>query len=97
MPVLVKDDVIDAPPEGKSQTSHRKFINGDLPVGCERGNKWRRVFIPTYIAYVTGYMDAWFVEDDDAIAAMQVIWEVTYLNTNLSKHSIQVNDAVSQL
>ena len=93
VPVKTEDVDMDAPQEAKSCVAH-KFINGDLPVGCEKGNKWRRTFIPTYIAFVASHTDPWSVDDDEAVTAMQLSWNAVYLNTTLMPQVVRVDDAI---
>ena len=78
--------------EGKSAAG-KKFVNKQLPVGCERANKWCHVFIPTYVNYVAGYKDPWFVDDDDAINAMQHAWDHIFDSDGIA-HVVEVNDTV---
>ncbi|MGH7238924.1 MAG: hypothetical protein ACREHG_02540 [Candidatus Saccharimonadales bacterium] len=79
------------------RSNSRKFINGDLPVGCEKGNAWRRNYIPTYITLVAASEDPWFVEDEHAVEQMQEAWDVIYLNGTTGDnipHTVELNQAV---
>jgi hypothetical protein len=86
--------------EKKSQitTGTRKFVNKDLPAGYDAGNMWRRAYIPTYISFVAGYKDPWFVEDAHAVIGMQEVWDRIYINnSNITQkipHTIVLNQAV---
>jgi hypothetical protein len=80
-------------PEERKPPANKKFVNKQLPAGCEKGNRWRRVFIPTYISYVAGYKDPWFVDDDDAVDAMQHIWDRVFSSDGIV-HVVEVNDSV---
>jgi hypothetical protein len=91
IPIKVEDVNMAEPQENKSAVStYRRFVNSDLPIGCEKGNKWRRTFIPSYITYVASYSDPWIVDDSDAVISMECAWEATYREE--IPHSIQVND-----
>jgi hypothetical protein len=61
-----------------------KFNNSHLPAGCQDGNRWRRVFVPTYIGFVAGYRDPWTVNDKNAVAIMQAIWNKVYENPRIA-------------
>jgi hypothetical protein len=55
------------------------------------------VFIPTYVNFVAAYKDPWFVNDEDALNAMQEVWDVVFLNRSSSEdipHVIELNMAV---
>jgi hypothetical protein len=70
-----------------------KFNNSHLPSGCQDGNRWRRIFVPTYITFVAGYDNPWSVTDDDAVPAMQAIWNKVYDNPKIT-HKIEAQQAV---
>jgi hypothetical protein len=59
-------------------TKSWKPKNEDLPEGATFNNIWRRVFIPTYMVYVASSEDPWSVNDEDAVAKMQLIWDAVY-------------------
>jgi hypothetical protein len=67
-------------PVERINTSRRvqKFRNKDLPPECHIGNAWRRAFIPSYIRYVASLKNPWVINDDDAVGAMKLIWDVIY-------------------
>jgi hypothetical protein len=69
-----------------------KFKNENLPEGATANNMWRRVFIPTYITYIASSEDPWVVDDDDALASMQIIWKAVYAQK--LTHIITLNGAV---
>jgi hypothetical protein len=56
------------------------YTNRDLPPGSQDANVWHRVFIPTYIVFVANYSDPWSVKDEDALVALQHVWNTVYLN-----------------
>jgi hypothetical protein len=84
---------------GSVQVGQKKFVNGHLPEGCERGNQWQRVFIPTYIHFVASCTDPWSVSDDNAIKAMLNIWDAIFVDSDGKyggsiPHVVEVNEAV---
>ncbi|KIM64471.1 hypothetical protein SCLCIDRAFT_114970, partial [Scleroderma citrinum Foug A] len=70
--------------EGAPSTQHGgngasgKFINCDLPTGCQDRNLWRGVFIPSLAHWCGGYVDPWTIESLDLQDRMQVIWDEEY-------------------
>jgi hypothetical protein len=70
-----------------------KFNNSHLPPGCQDANRWRCVYVPTYITFVAAYQNPWTVADHDAIRAMQTIWDHLYKNPKIA-HKIQAQQAV---
>jgi hypothetical protein len=92
--VGAEDVDMDALLEVKLRVAAWKFINSDLPVGCDKGNKWRRAFVPTYISFVASHIDPWSVDDDEAVSAMQLSWNMVYLHAPIRPQVVQVNDAI---
>jgi len=78
-------------PKAESRKA-RKYSNDDLPNGCQDGGVWRRNMVPTYAQFVASYEDPWVVQDDNAVAAMQVAWDAIY--GRRVRHTIEVQDAV---
>ena len=84
---------------GKPRMPLRKtFKNGDLPDGCQTGDAWRHAFVPTYLWWVATRLDPWCLDDDEAIEAMQAIWDTIY-DTKDTKivHVVTLNDAVCSI
>jgi hypothetical protein len=69
-----------------------KFKNENILEGATVNNMWRRIFIPTYIMYIASSEDPWVVDDDDALASMQIIWKAVYAPK--LTHIITLNEAV---
>ncbi|KAG2158763.1 uncharacterized protein EDB93DRAFT_1100386 [Suillus bovinus] len=101
----VKKEPIDAP-EKKATTAEKKattgevlrvkYKNSDLPAGCQDGNTWRGLLIPT-ITHAAGGDDVhpWLVEDDALILILTKAWKTVYVkNLTLIDHSIVPGDAV---
>jgi hypothetical protein len=80
------------PPAKQGKGDAQKFTNKALPDGCQDGNRWRRIFIPTYIHFVADCENPWSVNSDKAVAAMQKIWNTVYGKS--IPHTVQVNQAV---
>ena len=55
-----------------------KYSNVDLSAGCQEQNIWRGKLIPTYIQYMSGNDTVWEMEDGDAAAILQAIWDYLY-------------------
>lgn len=55
-----------------------KFTNASLPEGCLDEHVWRRVVVPTYLQYAASCDDPWVISDENAIKAMQKIWNTIY-------------------
>lgn len=68
------------PPPKRSTGQKAKFTNADLPTGTLDGGVWRRIFLPTYLQYLSSQEieDAWAMDDDEAASIMQKIWDYTY-------------------
>jgi hypothetical protein len=49
-----------------------------LPEGSTENNRFRAVFITTYICWVAQYPDPWRIENEEAVNAMQKIWAAVY-------------------
>ncbi|KAG2150699.1 uncharacterized protein EDB93DRAFT_1103403 [Suillus bovinus] len=86
-------------PQSKSITSRRdgsganhRYQNDDLPEGCQDGNTWRRVFIPTVAHWAGGEVEPWGPEDEDLRDAMQEIWN--YIYRGKIRHEISRSGAV---
>jgi hypothetical protein len=92
--VGAEDVDMDALLEVKLRVAAWKFINSDLPVGCDKGNKWRRAFVPTYISFVASHIDPWSVDDDEAVLAMQLSWNMVYLHVPIQYVWIQANQHI---
>ena len=60
------------------------YTNRDLPAGALDRNMWRCVFISTYSVYVANYPNPWSVDDEDAVVALQHIWNAVYTNRKLA-------------
>jgi hypothetical protein len=82
---------IKAEPQGASRTQV-KWTNAHLPQGCQDVNRWRRVFVPTYIRFVASYDNPWTVRDEDSVSAMQAIWNKVY--GSKIEHEIVAQQAV---
>ena len=97
MPVKIEDDV--PAQQSNQQVGRKKFVNGDLPEGCEKRNRWRRVFIPSYIHFIASYSDPWSMNDDDIIEAMQSTWDEVFVDSidkygECIPHVVEINEAV---
>jgi hypothetical protein len=94
--VIDENATIEGPSESESHPNSR-FVNANLPTGCNKANAWRRNYIPTYTAFVAAYRDPWVVEDEDAIAAMQLAWNAVFINRISGEdipHTVTLNQAV---
>ncbi|KAG0701314.1 hypothetical protein DFH29DRAFT_1000379 [Suillus ampliporus] len=101
----VKKEPIDAPEKKATAVEKKvttgevlrvKYKNSDLPAGCQDGNAWCGLLIPT-IAHAAGGDDVhpWLVEDDALILILTKAWETVYAkNLTLIDHSIVPGDAV---
>jgi hypothetical protein len=69
-----------------------KFKNCDLPPGATTGNVWRRNVVPTFIRFSASQPDAWAIKDDDALKAMQLIWDKIY--GGRIPHTMVIDDSV---
>jgi hypothetical protein len=96
MPLKVEDIDIESLKESKTRVGQKKFVNSQLPMGCGTGNRWRRIFVPTYVAYVAGSKDPWFMDEDAAVVAMQHIWDKIFVDVDTGSipHVVQINEAV---
>jgi hypothetical protein len=76
--------------------SGSRWTNANLPPGCQRDNAWRRIYVTTFAGFVAGYRDPWIVNDEDAIKAMQKIWDKCFLNNSHPDihHRVTLNDPV---
>ena len=58
----------------RSQATKKIFKNRDLPEGCTIGDRWRHAFIMTYIWWAAQQCDPWNMNNDEAILALQRIF-----------------------
>ena len=86
-----EEEVVELLNHTKSSTSS-KFTNHDLPPGCQDGNVWCGVFIPSVTHWCGGDVDPWTIEPGDLCDAMQIIWDKVYHNT--VDHYITLKGAV---
>ena len=56
----------------------QKLNNKHLPEGCQDDLKWRRRYVPTYLRFLSSYPKVWTIADNEAVKAMQKIWNVIY-------------------
>ena len=76
----------------QSQAMKKIFKNRDLPEGCTIGDCWCRAFIMTYIWWAAQQHDPWNMNDDEAVLALQWIFNTIY---DMSvTYTIMVNDAI---
>ncbi|KAG2060927.1 hypothetical protein BDR06DRAFT_966752 [Suillus hirtellus] len=54
------------------------YQNDDLPKGCQDGNTWCQVFIPTVAHWTSGEAEPWGPEDDNLRDTMQEMWNYIY-------------------
>jgi hypothetical protein len=90
--VKIEEQIPQQSKAGRGSRERAKFRNEDLPAGCQDQGRWRKIFIPTYITYLSGYKDGWVVGDTDAVNALQKIWKAVYRDE--IPYTIEVNDAV---
>lgn len=76
---IVKIEATSPPPKCKTGRKD-KFTNSDLPIGTLDAGAWRRIFIPSYLQYLSSreIEDAWAIDDDEAASIMQKVWDYTY-------------------
>ncbi|KAG2741643.1 hypothetical protein P692DRAFT_20686872, partial [Suillus brevipes Sb2] len=78
------------------EASRTKYKNSDLPAGCQDGNAWCGLLIPT-IAHAAGgdNIHPWLIEDDALIFILTKAWKVVYAGKpSLVNCSIAPGDAV---
>ena len=74
---------------------NNRYQNDDLPDGCQDGNMWRRVFIPTVAHWSGGEVEPWGPDDDELRDVMQDIWDDIY--EDKVKHTILRSGAVMKV
>ena len=58
---------------------HRiKNTNSGLPRGVDDNDDWYKKFIPTYNKWLGTRVKPWVIDEDESIAALQVIWKAVY-------------------
>ena len=74
-----------------------KYMNADLPPGCQDNGVWHCVFIPTFLQYLGSRdsKDAWSMVDEETVPVLQKIWDYTYGAKIL--HKIVIHGAVFSL
>ncbi|KAI6146649.1 hypothetical protein BKA82DRAFT_9545 [Pisolithus tinctorius] len=72
-----EDGVIKLPNCPRNNMSS-KFTNQDLPPGCQDGNVWHSIYIPSLAHWCGGYVNPWTIEAGDLQDAMQMIWDEVY-------------------
>ena len=81
-------------PKPVSRRAGTRWTTDDLPEGATDENRWRKVFIPTFIHYVAQQNDAWGVRDEVVKPALQVLWDAIYPDI---EHKVKVDGAVFYL
>jgi hypothetical protein len=90
---MVKTEDIVVPMKVKLEKGRaQKFNNKDLPEGCQDQLKWRRRYVPTYLRFLSSYTKVWTISDNDAVTAMQKIWDDIY--GDQIPYNVNVNSAV---
>ncbi|KAI6003230.1 hypothetical protein F5J12DRAFT_893857 [Pisolithus orientalis] len=72
-----EDGVIELPNCPRNNASS-KFTDQDLPPGCQDGNVWHGIYIPSLAHWCGGYVNPWTIEAGDLQDAMQIIWDEVY-------------------
>jgi hypothetical protein len=90
--VKIEDQIPQQSKAGCGSWERAKFKNEDLPAGCQDEGRWHKIFIPTYIIYLSSYKNGWVVGDMDAVNALQKNWKAVYRDE--IPYTIEVNDAV---
>jgi hypothetical protein len=76
---MVKTEDIVVPMKVKLEKGRaQKFNNKHLPEGCQGQFKWCRHYVPTYLWFLSSYPKVWAIPDNDAVKAMQKIWDDIY-------------------
>ncbi len=60
----------------------------NLPIGATEGNKWRKIFVPTFGAYIGTKHAPWEVSDKGSLEALQSCWNHVYQSTTAAEHKI---------
>ena len=60
------------------KVTHKRKEAIPLPEGSTDNNRFRAVFVTTYICWVAEYADPWRVEPEEATGVMQKIWAEVY-------------------
>jgi hypothetical protein len=66
--------------------------NDNLPSGALNGGRFRKIYIPTVIAYISAFSDAFKFSDEDLLHVYWASWDTVYGNT--IPCAIEVGDAV---
>jgi hypothetical protein len=53
-----------------------KVKNENLPAGCRL--MWCPVYVLRYLQFVARYNEPWIVDDQEAVMAMQKVWNAMY-------------------
>ncbi|KIK33244.1 hypothetical protein CY34DRAFT_11835 [Suillus luteus UH-Slu-Lm8-n1] len=77
-----------------SGTNHQ-YQNDDLPEGCQDGNAWHRVFIPSVAHWAGGDVEPWGPDDSDLRETMQEMWDHIYRGQ--IQHEISRSGAVMKV
>ncbi|KAG2140489.1 uncharacterized protein EDB93DRAFT_1252766 [Suillus bovinus] len=77
-----------------SGTNHW-YQNNDLPKGCQDGNAWCRVFIPSVAHWASGDVEPWGPDDSDLRETMQEMWDHIYWGR--IQHEISRSGAVMKV
>jgi hypothetical protein len=73
------------------KTKPSTFSNKQLPKACLEGDAWRKTVIPTFIWWAAHQPDPWKIKEEDALAALQSIWDPVY---KLMPRKITLDDPV---
>lgn len=60
-------------------------------------DRWRRVFIPTFLQFVGNLSDPWTIRDNDLIFVLQMIIDNVYRDYNSENYKVSHKDVVFEL
>ncbi|KAI0750635.1 hypothetical protein C8Q80DRAFT_1267961 [Daedaleopsis nitida] len=71
------------------------YKNSDLPKGAHDQNRWRGIFIPTFLTHMGTLDDPWTVNDHKFLHLLQELWNAVYGSS--VDHEIEIGDCVHYL
>ncbi|EIW78818.1 hypothetical protein CONPUDRAFT_155537 [Coniophora puteana RWD-64-598 SS2] len=87
----------DAADKSKDSSKHKKKHSKDtLPAHARNNNRWARVFIPTFLAWLACQKEVWGPSNKKVLAALRNVWHAVY-NEDLPSEQDSIRGAVFTL
>ena len=79
---------VTSPVKVKLPARRSDWKTDNLPVGATEENKWHKIFVPTFGAYIGMKRAPWEVSDKESLEALQSCWDHVYQSTTAAGYKI---------